>query len=744
MKTTTLAAIALAFAATARADQVTSFVGDTAGLSKTMQVRADRIAADRNTEALLATGHVVAVSEPIRLHSDFLERGTNGVCRMAPQTSLTTCTNCPGRLHWEIRGEVEYRQGHHILLRDAWLRAWEVPIFWIPYLYYPMGGEFGIEIMPGYTSRWGAYVMTKYNYTLIGDPSEGLDARWLYGNTRLDWRWENGVAFGETLNWSLGNWGQGRFKLYYAWDKDYDRYGGLNLADGYNIMNWGSTVPYNRYGIQLEHRVDVTERDVVRGKMAIFSDTYFKHDFFRTSSFSIKNQMYGYTGNELAWEHTENLWGLGVSVSGPLNSFYGGTKRLPEIYFDVAPTPVWNLPVNYETQNRIGYLSRQTAEYGGASSSVFGTNPGLWADYDTFRFDTYHRLSAPFKAWDAMSVAPRIGYHGTYWNRTGDTVASGIGEAGSNQDNAVRSIFEAGVTFAGRGTAWIDEKWQHMIEPYADVLAQEACYSGLGDGHRPYIFDSIDASSDWSDQFAGRSRNLPYSWYGVTPGVRNALRQADERGVLHTVLDFDAYVALQCNTTTWTDGGDSHKLAEVGKPNYGENRVTPVPGARVRWMPFDGASLGGLLEYDSENNRIAQANLIWLHNVRRDFSYRFLYTGRDHRYWDFSSSPVSEASDFDGFNWAKFSYAEAGFEHEVCDAFAWSPYIRWDCRRNELDEVGAWIDFFRTDCLGFRFNVAYENEYTRIDGSREDSDWRVGLYIYLRALGPNQGVKIGD
>jgi len=747
MKKNTLAVAALVLTSVVRADPISSFVGDAAERSpvQTMTVTADRIAADRNTEALFATGHVVAAQAPIRLHSDFLERDTNGVCRMAADSSLTTCTNCPGHLHWEIKGEVEYQADDHVLLRDAWLRFCEVPVFWLPYFYYPLGTGFGVEIMPGYTSRWGAYLLTKCNYTLIGDPKTGPDGRWLYGDTRLDLRWENGIAVGESLKWSLGNWGQGRFKVYYAWDQDYDRYGGATVPNGYNAMNWGSTVPYNRYGIELEHRVDVTERDVVRGKVSLFSDMFFSHDFMRQSMFGIKNDLYGYPGNEVAWEHTENLWGLGVSVSGPLEDFRTAVARLPEVYFDLAPTPLWNLPINYETQNRLGFLSRQRANYDGSSLPEFAYNPGQWADYDTVRFDTYHRLSASFRAWDVLAIVPRVGYHGTYWNKTGATIVDGTGDADMERDNAFRSIVEAGVTFSGRGTAWISESWQHMIEPYADVLLQEAWCSGLSDGRRPLVFDSIDASSDWSDQFAGRSRNLPYSWYGVTPGLRNVLREADERGKLRTVFDLDVYAALQFNRTDWTAGEDSHKLSDDPlDPNYGGDGMMVVPGARVRWMPFSGAALSARLEYDSENSKIAQANLMWNHRVRRDFSYRVLFTRRDHRYWDFSSSSVSPRSDYDGFNRTDFGYVEVGFEHEPCDVFAWAPYIRWDCRRNELDEVGTWVDIYRTDCLGFRLNLAYENEYTRVEGSCEDAEWRIGFYIYLRAFGPNQGLKIGD
>ena len=45
----------------------------------------------------------------------------------------------------------------------------------------------------------------------------------------------------------------------------------------------------------------------------------------------------------------------------------------------------------------------------------------------------------------------------------------------------------------------------------------------------------------------------------------------------------------------------------------------------------------------------------------------------------------------------------------------------------------------RTDCLGFRFSLSYENDYERIDGSKTSDDWRFGVYVYLRALGPESG-----
>ena len=55
-----------------------------------------------------------------------------------------------------------------------------------------------------------------------------------------------------------------------------------------------------------------------------------------------------------------------------------------------------------------------------------------------------------------------------------------------------------------------------------------------------------------------------------------------------------------------------------------------------------------------------------------------------------------------------------------------------------VDEIGTWIDF-RTDCLGFRFSVSYENDFKRVDGSTYEHDWNFGFFVYLRALGPSSG-----
>ena len=735
MKKTLSAAFAAAVLVAAGAD------------SQPFDLQADLIQADPTTQSLVASGNVVAVHSPYRMISAGVSRDAAEVYRFEDPTMFTTCTNEVGGLHWHVSGGFEYQDGEYALLRNGLVHFWEVPVLWVPYLYAPSGTIEGLRVMPGYTGQWGAFLLTRYVYHLAGARKDDPDERrWgLDGDTRLDFRSEQGIAVGESLRWRLGDFGRGKFKVYYAWDRS-DEYDDLNYARSghWNYQNWGSDVPDERYAMELSHDWEITERDRLWVRGAIYSDSYFREDFMRkVLLMSRKSQYFGYASNEVTLEHLENWSGAGVTVSGPLDDFVGGTARLPEFYFDVNPLPVFGLPIDYETRNRVGFLRRRPACYGGDGARVtaYTRNPGEWAEYDSGRIDTYHRLTLPFKVADALSVVPRIAYRGTYWGHAGGTSLDGWGETKDRASDVYRSILEGGITFAGRGTADYDG-WRHLIEPYLDVLAQKAWYSGLSDDSRPYVFDALDASLDWSDQFASRGRNLPYSWYGLTPGVRNVFDTADGNGALRRYFDFDLYSVLQCNDTEWTAGNYAHRLARVGRPNYGDDAVTPIPGFKLGWYPVKGVSLFGRLEYNSADNDIATACAGFKHEVSDVFRYYVDFMQSDFRRWDYASSPRPTHGS-DELNYLRYTFVNVGFEHELCDAVAWSPFVNWDCLDNELDSVGTWIDY-RTDCLGFRFIVKYENEYTTIDGYTRDDDWSFAFYIYLRAFGAESGNVFGS
>ena len=426
-------------------------------------------------------------------------------------------------------------------------------------------------------------------------------------------------------------------------------------------------------------------------------------------------------------------------MSGPINDFFGGTARLPEGWLAISPQPIWDLPANYESQTRAGYLNRDYAKYSGASDAMFRYLPylgpdGRGADYQAFRADTAHRVTLPFKMLDVIAVVPRVTYRGTYWSDSGNARALLIEDGGrsvASGDAIYRNIGEFGFTASARGSAWLSERWRHTVEPYLDYSYQ-AVETANGRSRRAYVFDSYDGATEWLDQFGFEGRGLPYNWHGIRPGIRNFFRRTDDDGNSHAVLDTDIYAAIPFESYSryGNDAGVWHGYAKDNDDPHYNKRGNVVPGARVRLNPTKKTSFGTRVEYDTDSDKVAYADVIFKHHVTSDFNWYVSYIGRDHRIWDYVPSY------YERWNWEYSNLIQLGFEHQVCDHFAWAPYIRYDCRLDEVDEVGSWFDIM-TDCLGFRLQVAYENAYERVDGSKSHSDVRVGFFIYLRALGPN-------
>ena len=480
----------------------------------------------------------------------------------------------------------------------------------------------------------------------------------------------------------------------------------------------------------IEHQADFTERDSLRLRAQTLSDSYLMRDFFDRD-----HRGESVPANEAWYEHRENEWASGVSVSGPIDRFYGGTARLPEGWFAIEPQPIFSLPVNYESQTRAGYLNRDFSEYGTHDTMYryapyIGIN-GRGADYQAFRADTQHRLTLPFKLADTLSFVPRAGYRCTYWSDSGDSATSYITAA---NDAIARHIMELGFTASARGSAWLNDDWRHTVEPYFDYSLQKVNLSS-GKSNRYYVFDNYDRSVDWLDQFGFEGRGLPYNWHGIRPGIRNYFQNRDTSGAIRTILDTDLYLAVPFEDgSNWKEGTLRGHPKDDEDGNYATDCV--VPGFRARFSPYRNMSFGTRVEYDTDNEKVAYADVSFRHRLTDSFSYYISYAGRDHRIWEYLNS------EYDRWNYELSNILMLGFRHDLCDWFAWSPFIRHDCRRDEVEEVGAWFDFL-TDCLGYRIEVDYEESYTRIDGSKRDSDVDVSFLIYLRALGPSSMLDLG-
>ena len=680
------------------------------------------LTASRKTGEMTASGDVKAQSGPYRFFTSSLTRSANGVYDLGEDAMMTTCDHDLDHLHWKLTGHFIYETDRSITARNVWLYFKDIPLFWLPWAYYPLNTDYGFRFLPGYTSRWGCYFLSGYVYDLYREHQPG--GLGFGGSTYFNWRQRNGVEVGQTVRWRLGEYGQGKIKGFYAWDDDYDRYQRhWHDSRQYKYSNWGSVVKRERYRVSLQHRSDFTERDSLNVLAQYLSDSHYLYNFFRR-----QNRYEAIPVNEAWFEHRENLWAAGTSVSGPINDFYGGTARTPEAWLAIEPQPLFGLPVNYESQTRAGYLNRQYAKYG-STDPMFRYVPyigltGRGADYQAFRADSSHRVTLPFMIEDVLSLVPRAGYRATWWSDSGDPATTWLNASG---DAMYRGIAEVGLTASARASAWLNDDWQHIFEPYLDYSFQDVTF-GTGKRNRNYIFDSYDGAVDWLDQFGFEGRGLPYNWHGVRPGVRNYLRKKDDNGTTRAVLETDLYAAVPFEDESYWKNGYLAGYPKKSEDGFYNRHDCVVPGFMMRFRPSNRFTFSTRTEYDIDDEKVAYTDINMWHQLTKDFSWYLGYIGRDHRIWDYLPS------EYNRWNYQYSNIIRLGFQHRVCEWLEWSPFIRWDARCNELDETGVWFDFL-TDCLGLRFSVNYENAIRRVDGSKQKSDLDFGLAIYLRALG---------
>ncbi|MBV9390857.1 MAG: LPS assembly protein LptD, partial [Verrucomicrobia bacterium] len=152
------------------------------------------------------------------------------------------------------------------------------------------------------------------------------------------------------------------------------------------------------------------------------------------------------------------------------NAFFETTERLPEISWEVARTPLFNSPLFYEATTSAAWLER---------AFPFGSpNP----NYNTFRFDSFHQIVMPMTLFHWLSVVPRFGLRGTYYDKTGEfveaTPENGLPAGILNvQGNRFRFIYNAGLESSfklSRAYENVQARWlgldglRHIIQPYAN------------------------------------------------------------------------------------------------------------------------------------------------------------------------------------------------------------------------------------------------------------------------------------
>jgi hypothetical protein len=268
----------------------------------------------------------------------------------------------------------------------------KTPIFWFPYLFANINNT-GFEFLPGYDSRWGAFLLTAYSFPLVPGVT---------GKVKADFRSEFGpsLGFDAVMKYGKNDRSYGQLRSDYVFD---DKKVTSVEAPG----EPPETRTTNRYRVSFQQRLFLTDDIYATADINVLSDVDFLEDFY-PGEFRVDPQ----PDNVLSLTKWNESYTLNLIGRFQFNDFQDVTERLPEAVLDFKQQRFFGLPVNYDGETGVANLRR-----------MFSNDPSFgqtsYPDYEAVRFDTFHQWSLPNTLFGWLSVNPRAGIRGTYYSKTG-------------------------------------------------------------------------------------------------------------------------------------------------------------------------------------------------------------------------------------------------------------------------------------------------------------------------------------
>lgn len=274
-----------------------------------------------------------------------------------------------------------------VIFQNVTLYIKSVPVFWWPYLYQSLDDSFTYMVSPAYLSSWGPSILSRVSMPITDDSKIQI---------RLDYRSRRGVALGlePDLRYGKEKASWAKMRTYFLRDANPDINRTSEIRTG---------VPEDRYRVSLQSRTELTEDVYGTVDITKLSDQFLLQDFY-PSEFQINPQ----PDNVVAITKSRPAYTLTAIGRFQMNDFFEQTERLPEIVLDVARTPLFGGPIFYEGETGIANLHRSFASGSG------------FEDYGTLRVDSFHQFLYPNTYFGWLSLVPRVGFRGTYYDETRD------------------------------------------------------------------------------------------------------------------------------------------------------------------------------------------------------------------------------------------------------------------------------------------------------------------------------------
>ncbi len=665
------------------------------------ELRADYVRVDVNTEEAQAFGDVVLTrgdrvwngprldynfktgassatdmtleSPPFYLRAERSERTPEGTY-ILHKAWVSTCNpdTEPVDFHVSAR-RLELVPDEYLKARGAIWWFGPVPAMYMPYWYRDLDDDFGFEFRPGYSSRWGGYLLSAYRYRI----NPGLT-----GRTHLDYRSERGVGTGQDFKWNTGGDRHvGELRAYYADDQE-------PLQDD-DILA-GKDITSDRYRIKYTDQFVLSPRDMVLLRGQYLSDIDMLEDFFKR-----EHRQERQPDNYATYIHRGDQYSVSLLARSRLNDFYDSVNRLPEATLDVYQQQIGESAFYYESKTAAAYLERTFAD--GSSS----------ADYDSGRFDTLHTIYRPDKHFGFLTLVPRVGARMTHYTATpgrpifapvevapvptllvdangvtntlftpsGTVTNVQVGVEGGGGET--RALIELGFETSYKAYGMYETLYgprRHIVEPFANyTLVPEPNVTP----DELYQFDEVDRLDEA---------------HNVRLGVRNKWQEKRENG---------AYDLVNLELSTLMRFHKENEDLSTFQNLFWDLKMRPVDGVLFQ---SDGA-------WDLPESEMERYSL-WLRMV----GFETVKTSLEYRYRRDRSSLVS--GDVTLFPKGRLQFNAFG---------------RYEGEESRLEEIGGYVQKEFT-CLVARLGTAFQPGFTRTDGTREDDEYEFRFEFWLTAF----------
>lgn len=392
----------------------------------------------------------------------------------AVNSSITTC--CGDSPFYQIKAQqVDIYPGKKVVARNALLLIKGVPVFFLPFWEQHLidKDRAPVELLPGHSSEWGGFLLTKWRYRLID--KEDLHVR---GNILADYRSKRGFGGGAETFYTGDKVGSGAARVYYADDQKPPE-----------------TADEERYRVQWRHQMPLTEDTTLTAELNKLSDETIIKDYF----FREEYEQDVLPDNYVSIITAKPNYTLSILDRERLDDFFTVVERSPEVRFDTHNRQFMDTP----------FYLRQEAQFSNLRKEFAYSSQDLAAA----RYDSNHTLTYAGRVGD-LSVAPHIGTRQTYFSR-------GIND---EEKDLLRGVFDTGVDLSMHFYKTYDvavkafgldyNQLRHVFAPTASYVYRPNPTLSRQELQQFDVLDSLDKQNFW--RFAFENKLFTKHHYNTT------------------------------------------------------------------------------------------------------------------------------------------------------------------------------------------------------------------------------------